>query len=330
MALAEQIKGISTLLDILKDEDFSNLYKVDAPAQAWNNLTSDEIRNLVEDTLSLLREAIDIGVIESIPFNLLSAINANFNNFNQQFQGVKVIAPAQITNQHHAPLNQIQAVDTHIRSSGIYSILKLGPDIAQKKILIENQVQAATKAASELDKLTGQVRALLDPAVAGALSNAFDVRRKSVAKQKWFWFVMLVFSGGVSIWLSLDVTDFITNIFKEAGGTKTDIGFVWFIRLLLLIPAYFFIAFSVSQFLRERHYEESYAHKSSIAQTLPSYSELIASAEVKDEVTSSATKVVFTPPYTTKDDKRPKKGLVASELKDIAEIFNAFNRPKGE
>jgi len=82
--------------------------------------------------------------------------------------------------------------------------------------------------------------------------------------------------------------------------------------------------------LRERHYEESYAHKSSIAQTLPSYSELIASAEVKDEITSSATKVVFAPPYASKDSKHPKKGFVASELKEVAEIFNAVKLAKGE
>lgn len=330
MALEEQIDGIASLLEILQDDDFSNLYRTEAPAQPWNNLTSDEIKNYVEDVFNLLSEAVDNGAISTIPFNLLTGINNHLNKFNQQFQGVKALDPAQVSNQHHNPLNQIQAVDGQLRASGLYSILKLGPDIDQKKKLIESQVQASTKAAAELDKLTGQVRALLDPAVAGALSNAFDVRRKSVSKQKWFWFLMLIIAGAGSIWLSLDVTDFITNIFKTAEETKTNVGFVWFLRLLLLIPAYFFIAFSVSQFLRERHYEESYAHKSSIAQTLPSYSELIASAEVKDEITSSATKVVFTPPYTTKDSGKPKKGLVASELKDIAEVFNAVKSPKVE
>ncbi len=330
MALEQQVNGINSLLDILKDEDFSNLYKTDAPAQAWNNLTNDEIQESTESTLNLLQEAIDNGLIASIPFNLLNGINTHLNKFNQQFQAIKILQPAQVTNQHHAPLNQIQAIDGQLRTSGIYSILKLGPDIDQKKILIEEQVQAATKSASELDKLTTQVRGLLDPAVAGALSNAFDVRRQSVSNQKWFWFLMLVISGAISIWLSLDITEFITNIFERAEETKTNVSAIWFLRLLLLIPAYFFIAFSVSQFLRERHYEESYAHKSSIAQTLPSYSELIASAEVKDEITSSATRVVFTPPFTLKDNNQPKKGFVASELKDIAEIFNAVKLPKSE
>lgn len=324
MAIQEQVNGIASLLEILKDENFSNLYGTEAPSQPWNNLTSEEVRAFVEETLNLLQEAIDTDLISTISFNLLSAMNTHLNKFNQQFQSVKAIEPNQVSNQHHNPLNQIQAVDSQLRASGIYSILKLGPDIDQKKTLIEQQVQASTKAASELDKLTVQVRSLLDPAVATALSNAFDVRRKSVSYQKWFWFLMLVVSGAVSIWLSLDVTEFITNIFKTAEENKTNVGFVWFLRLLLLIPAYFFIGFSVTQFLRERHYEESYAHKSSIAQTLPSYSELIASPEVKDEITSSATKVVFTPPHSNKESKAPKKGFVASELKDIAEALNVF------
>jgi len=328
MALDQQIKGIKSLLDILKEEDFSNLYRTEQPVQPWNGLTSEEIKEFVEETLGLLYEAIENGLLSSLPFNHLNAINTQLNNFNQQFQGVKSLQQNQVSNQHHNPLNQLQAVDNQLRASGVYSILKLGPDIGQKKTIIEEQLQAATKAASELDKLTTQVRGLLDPAVAGALSNAFDVRRKSVSKQKWFWFLMLAVSGGISIWLSMDVTEFITNIFKNAAETKTNVGFVWFLRLLLLLPAYFFIAFSVSQFLRERHYEESYAHKSSIAQTLPSYSELIANTEVKDEITSSATKVVFSPPYTAKENNRPKKGFIASELKEVAEIFNAVKLPK--
>ena len=120
MALADQINGISSLLDILKDDDLSNLYRTEAPSQPWNDLTSDEIRNTVEETFSLLREAIENGAIESIPFNLLSAINTHLNKFNHQFQSVKAIAPAQLSNQHHHPLNQLQAIDGQLRAYGIY------------------------------------------------------------------------------------------------------------------------------------------------------------------------------------------------------------------
>ncbi len=330
MALQTFINGIKTTLETLKEEDFSSLYLVDAPAKAWNGLTAEEIKNLVENAIISLQEALDNELFASMPFNNLSTINTNFTKFNQGFQGIKALPIAQVSNQHHAVLNQLQAVDGQIRASGIYTILKLGPDIDKKKILIEEQVQVISKATSELDKLTEQVRGLLDPAVAGSLSNAFDVRRKSIEKQKWFWFAMLVISGGISIWLSMDITNFITEIFKTAEETKTNVGFVWFLRLLLLIPAYFFIGFSVSQFLRERHFEENYAHKLSIAQTLPSYSELIASSEVKDEITASASKVVFTPPYATKDYSKLKKGIIPSESKEVVDVMNILKGGKSD
>jgi hypothetical protein len=327
MALEGIAGNIETILEILSREDFSNLYRNKAPAQAWNGLSPDEVQEMVEGTLSILAEAAATGLLATVPFNLLTAINNGLNKFNQQLQPVKALQPEQVANQHHAPLNQMQAVDTQVRSSGLYAMVKLSPDIDQKKAIIDSQIQNANKAADDLSKLTDQVRELLNPAVAGALSNAFDVRMKSVANQKWFWFAMLVLSGGVSIWLTLDVTDFITQIFKDAEETKTNVGFVWFLRLLLLLPAYFFIAFSVSQFLRERHYEENYAHKSSIAQTLPSYSELIANTEVRDEITSSATKVVFSPPYNENNGKPPKKGFLPSDLKEISEALGNVKIP---
>ena len=326
MAIEGYVDSIKAVLEILDKEDFSLLYKAEPPAQPWNNLSSEEVKGLVEDTLETLKEAVDTDLIKTVSFNHLNAINNALNQFNQQFQGIKALQPQQLQNQHHAPLNQIHSVDNQIRACGLYALVKLSPDIEQKKSIINSQIQNANKAAADLEKLTEQVRGLLDPAVATALSNTFDVRMKSVSKQKWFWFLMLVLSGGVSVWLTVDVTTFLIEVFKKAEENKETIGFVWFLRLLLLVPAYFFIGFSVSQFLRERHFEENYAHKSSIAKTLPSYSELITNNEVKDEITSSATKVVFTPPYNEQKDKSPKKGLLPSQFKEIAEAISSFNR----
>ncbi len=322
MASETYIKGISSIVEMLKDEDFSILTRTEAPAQTWNNLTSDEIKFLITETLSIINEAIETNLIETVSFNHLNAINNALNQFNQQFQSVKGVQPAQLQNQHHAPLNQIHAVDNQLRACGLYAIIKLSPDMAQKKELLENQIQAANKAASDIDKLSEQVRKLVDPAVAGALSNAFNVRRKNVSYQKWFWLFMLIVSGGISVWLTMDITGFVTDVFLKTGDTKTNVGFVWLLRFLLLIPAYFFIAFTVSQFLRERNYEEDYAHKSSIAQTLPSYSELVANIDVKDEITSSATKVVFTPPRNEKNNNNNMKNKTFTKnLNEIAELI---------
>jgi len=312
------INGIKSVLELLKNEDMSVLSKTTEPTQAWNNLTSDEVKYLINDTFSVLNESIKNNLIETVSFNHLNAINNALNQFNQQYQNVKGVAPAQLSNQHHNALNQLHSIDNQLRVCGLYAIVKLSPDIMQKKELLENQIQAANKSVSEIDKLSEQVRELVDPAVAGALSNAFNVRRRNVSFQKWFWFSMLIASVILSLWLTIDITNFVTEIFQKS--TETNIGLVWLLRFLLLLPAYFFMAFTVSQFLRERNYEEDYAHKSSIAQTLPSYSELVSNVEVKDEITSSATKVVFAPPHNEKKKEKVREKLISKNISEMAEL----------
>ena len=91
--------------------------------------------------------------------------------------------------------------------------------------------------------------------------------------------------------------------------------------MLLLVPIYLAVGFAVGQVLRERTFEENYAHKASIAKTLPSYSELIGSQAVKDEVMSSATKVVFSTPFPEKKAPKNTKKNPTDELKELVEIF---------
>ena len=318
MANETFINGIKSVLELLKNEDMSLLAKTDAPAHAWNNLTSDEVKYLVDETFAILNESIKNNLIETVSFNHLNGINNALSQFNQQFQSVKGVPPAQLSNQHHNALNQLNSVDNQLRACGLYAIVKLSPDIMQKKELLENQIQAANKSVSEIDKLSDQVRELVDPAVAGALSNAFNVRRKNVSFQKWFWFVMLIVSVALTLWLTIDITSFVTNIFQNSK--ETNIGLIWLLRFLLLLPVYFFMAFTVSQFLRERNYEEDYAHKSSIAQTLPSYSELVSNIDVKDEITSSATKVVFASPHNEKKKEKVREKLVSKNISEMAEL----------
>ena len=302
-------------------------YRADPPSQPWNNLNSDETREAVEGTLALIGSAIDLDLLNSVPISQLNGINNSLNQFNQHLQNVKTLQPQQQTNQHHHPLNQLNSVDSQIRSSGLYSLIKLSPDLDKKTEIIDSQIEIGNKAAAELENLTEQVRELLNPAVAGNISNAFEERKKKIAWQKWFWFLMLFVSGAVSISLTIEVTDFLTNLYKNADETNKTVGLVWFLRLLLLLPGYFFIGFSVSQFLRERRYEENYAHKASVAQTLPSYSELISNTEVRDQITSSATKIVFAPPYSENKSKPPKKGLAPSEIKDVADAISSIKLP---
>ena len=75
------------------------------------------------------------------------------------------------------PLNQLNGVNANLRSSGLYSLIKLGPDIAENDKLIQEQLQNINDRKEEIDKLTTQVKTLLSPAVSKRLSDAFSRRK---------------------------------------------------------------------------------------------------------------------------------------------------------
>jgi len=356
MAIDSLVDQVKSVLDVLKDADYTNLMVSGAPAQPWNNFTSQEIAALIENTFTVLKSAVEKGLLSELTFNQLNALVSALNNFNAQFNSVRNLATNQVSNQHHAPLNQLQTVDNNLRTNGLYSIVKLDPDLQQKQELIDSQIQLSRDASTELESLTNQVKQLLDPAVASALSNAFDIRRKNVANQKWFWLFIFILSVGLSTWITTDIIETVdspdtvidTSITADIPGStilkdklnsvvtaksinnpiSTEI--ILILRVLLLIPAYFAIGFSVRQLLRERNFEENYAHKASIAKTLPSYAELVTSDAVKDEIMSSATKVVFSPPFTAKQPKQPKKGMNTQEFKEFVELMQSMKKTISE
>ena len=360
-ALVDQVKSV---LDVLKDADYTNLVQSGAPAQPWNGFTSQEVSSFIENTFSVLSVAVDKGLLADMSFNQLNALVGSLNNFNTQFNTARNIATNQISNQHHNPLNQLQAVDNNLRTSGLYSIVKLDPDLEKKAELIDSQILLSREASVEIESLANQVKQLLDPAVASALSNTFDIRRKNVANQKWFWFVVFVVSIGLSTWVTTSIVSSIessnpkggeyvaqvelgpinsnfaqsstnpkaspSNSNGDSDNIASNSSLILFLRMLLLIPAYFSVGFSVRQILRERNFEENYAHKSSVAQTLPSYAELVTSSAVKDEIMSSATKVVFSPPFPVKTPKSPKKGIDTEEFKEFVELMKSMKNTLSE
>ena len=313
MANKDLVDAIKRNLDSLDGEGFEVLLVSGGRAQPWQNQTPEEIKNFIEDTLDMLRKTIDEELLITIPFNLLNSINGSMNNFFNQYNQIKNTQPEQMQNQHHNPLNQLQAANQQLRTSGVYAISMLGPDIEVKRGQIEEQLAQVSQANADIIKLQSQIKSLINPAAADSLSSAFDTRRGKISTQKWIWAIIVACSVGLAMYATYDITDSIGELVKEMsngkdenGKTKAevdpnDIPLIWFMRLLLLAPSYFLVFFSFKQYVRERMLEENYAHKSAIAQTLPSYSELVTDTRVRDEITSSATKVAFELPKTEEE-----------------------------
>lgn len=330
MSKETYINGIKSNVERNISEDLSILWSNEPNSQNWNALKPEEIEELVTETFDLLKEAVDKNLLETLPFNFLKSINSNLNNFNSQFQTVKGIAPNQLRNQHHNPLNQLNAINSTIRSSGLFSMVKFSPDIPENSRLIQEQLDNINERKSEIDKLTKQVRTLMSPAVADRLSTAFSKRKKEIFKQKIGWLVIVVVSIIVALYYTANVTELIASLINPSEKTETvlesnTIGIIWVLRLLILFPIYFVVFFSIKQYSKERKLEEIYAHKSAIAETLPSYPELLAEKVVGDKITTDAATVIFSPAEKEIAERKSSKGYKMEDIKELLDIASRIS-----
>ncbi|MBO6590269.1 MAG: hypothetical protein JJ885_04530 [Muricauda sp.] len=329
--------NIDTIVDAIKasveryiSEDLSILWSEETNTQKWNNLDTDYIQILVEDTFDVLNKAIERNLLKELPFNYISSINTGLNNLNGQIQSIKGLQPAQLRNQHHQPLNQISGLNTSIRNSGLYSLVKLGPDIPETDKLIREQLTNINARKEDLDKLTKQVKTLLSPAVADRLSTAFSKRSRHIYRQKLSWLGLLLSSIVTAIYFTSNITETIaeliqaTQVNEEIEYSK-NFWIIWVLRLFILFPIYYLVFFSIKQYSRERKLEEVYAHKSAIAETLPSYPELLTEKSVGDEITSMAASVIFAPAEVEEETKNSQKNYKIEDLKELLDLASKMS-----
>jgi hypothetical protein len=331
MSTNTYIEGIKANVERNLAENLSILWNDDPNTQKWNNLESSEVQIITEETFDLLKIAIDKNLLDGLPFNYLSGINNSLNNFNTQFQTVKAIQPNQLRNQHHNPLNQLNSVNSSIRNSGLYSLIKLGPDIPETEKLIQEQLTNINARKEELDKLTTQVRTLLSPAVADRLSTAFSKRKQHIFWQKISWLALVIISIGTAIYYTSDVTNTITELINPTDKNgqvddSTTIGIIWILRLLILFPIYYVVFFAIKQYSKERKLEEVYAHKSAIAETLPSYPELLTEKSVGDQITSEAASVIFSPAEKETEKKERGKNYKIEDIKELIDVATKVSK----
>ncbi|EAQ39282.1 hypothetical protein MED134_01645 [Dokdonia sp. MED134] len=331
MSTETYLSGIKSNVERNIADDLSILWSDDANVQNWNALTTDEIQKLVEETFELLNDAIDKNLLETLPFNYLKSINSNLNNFNSQFQTVKGLAPNQLRNQHHNPLNQINSVNSNIRNSGLFALLRLSPDIPENNRLIQEQLENINERKSEIDKLAKQVRTLMSPAVADRLSTAFSKRKSEIFKQKIGWLILVLVSIIVAMYYTANVSELIADMINPSEKTENiiesnTIGIIWVLRLLILFPIYFVVFFAIKQYSKERKLEEIYAHKSAIAETLPSYPELLTEKSVGDKITTDAATVIFSPAEKDIEKKSSSKNYKIEDIKELLDVASRMTK----
>jgi len=113
---------------------------------------------------------------------------------------------------------------------------------------------------------------------------------------------------------------------KAADLEKTISISMILLRSVVLIPIYLGFGFAFSQYRKERDLEEEYAHKSAVASSLPNYGDLAKDDNVKDQIVSGASNVIFASPINKVKQTETKSDVIES-MKGLFETAgNAFKK----
>lgn len=215
MSKQPKLNNIKSNIESVKDLKFDILYHSGPNVQAYPNHTVDDIKDLVLDTIRVLKSlAENEHLLNDLSFDYLNGIDTTLNNFVAQFQPLKTLKKEQLRNQHHNPLNQLKALNNSLRQYGLYSIVSPSVDIPK----IENELNELKGQADVIVKDAKEnadiIRGLIPDATATSLSVAIDERAKQLTKRVNIWL-------GVVIAVLIASSIFSWNFLNSNGKDKT-------------------------------------------------------------------------------------------------------------
>lgn len=188
----------------------------------------------------------------------------------------------------------------HLRIFDVPYLIAGGDKLEKAFGSVNTELDRLRNANIEIDKVQKEVKALIAPAVAGSLSQAFTERRNMLMWGRAAWFAVTFIVGGACIWATFSFAAAVSDAMlalKAPDSPSQD--FVWLsalVRSVILLPLYAAFGFCFAQYKKERDFEEEYAHKAAVATSLPNYGDLAREPAVRDQIVTGATSVIFRSP----------------------------------
>ncbi|WP_221076569.1 hypothetical protein [Agarivorans aestuarii] len=167
---------------------------------------------------------------------------------------------------------------------------------------IEQRHNSYNERSQYLDDLIGRE-------VGASLFETFKARKKELTGTIKFWGFLVPVAAGLTIW-------WIGSIFN--GTSLAELTWQSFaVNSLKIIPALAFMWFVISQYSKERNFQEEYAFKSAVALTVNSYAEQLNTDENKDKLIMESVDKI----YRTPIDKKLEHALSANTVKEHTSLL---------
>lgn len=328
--------------------------------QAINGFWEKSIRKYFNpNEKNFAKESERIGIVSKHLESLLSNSNAFFTSLTQKEQELdnfikqkqsqlsEIESLLAAARQHASEINELNSKSAALTEK----ISGLSETSAEKEESISELLATITKQQSESKKLTATIKSTLDEytemlsklntnyetslgkveskteyfeernnylnaligrEVGASLFETFKQRKTELAPSVKFWkWTVPVMAVATIAWI----------FFLFGNGNISDITLeVFGINTLKTIPAVFLLLFSISQYSKERHFQEEYAFKSAVALTVNAYADQLKDAANKDKLIMDSVSEIYKTPIDVPKHKDKESKAAFETAKGLADV----------
>lgn len=156
---------------------------------------------------------------------------------------------------------------------------------------------------------------LIGREVGASLFETFKQRKKELISpvSKWLWIVI-----SMSVITFVAILAIFTNGFGLFGAIPTDfLPTILITNTIKTLPFFFLLFYSISQYNKERNFQEEYAFKSAVALTIKAYADIIQKSDLKDELIINSVSGIYKSPTIYKSRVTKEDNSMLDAAKDL-------------
>ena len=176
----------------------------------------------------------------------------------------------------------------------------------------QTNLDVVTSKTEYFDERNNYLDALIGREVGASLFETFKQRKTELAPSVSFWkWTVPIMTVATIAWI----------FFLFGNGNISDITLqVFGINTLKTIPAVFLLLFSISQYSKERHFQEEYAFKSAVALTINAYADQLNETVNKDKLIMDSVSEIYKTPMDAPRHKDKESKAAFETAKGLADV----------